>query len=208
MMLLCLTLEKDTFHILSQLLQYSHSLCFYPHYCWSCIIFAVFRGFWTFSPFAGTSYTPSWTHSKAAIRMELNQALTTVDGLLLYIFWSVSYQWHRCANLRCHIFSYYFDAISSGCCIVHYYGTTDHSSMNATFVLLLAFWSVSLSGYQVAQSTQTLETLFLFFAGLTPIVTLLYVSIITVKWIYDQRKFGMAFVRRLYAWRHGYETVQ
>ena len=43
---------------------------------------------------------------------------------------------------------------------------------------------------------------------LAAVLPLLYISIaITLHWVYRHRKFRSQLIRRLYAWRHGYETL-
>ncbi len=88
-------------------------------------------------------------------------------------------------------------------------GSTDYSSTNAMFVLLLALWYVSLCGYQVSQFRhETMRMPFLIIGGFTTVITLLYIMTIILQWMYSQRIFGMAIIRRISAWRHGYEPLQ
>ncbi len=77
-MLLSLILERHIFLMLAQL----QDLLYFLYFCWSYILLAGSKSSSTCSLFAGTSYTLSWIQFKAAIRMELNQALVTINGLL------------------------------------------------------------------------------------------------------------------------------
>ena len=82
---------------------------------------------------------------------------------------------------------------------------SQHSYINAMFLLLLAIWYVSLSGYNVAAvKKQSLTKVFLIFGALMTSVTLLYITIIIVMWIYHQRRVASDCITRLKAWRHGY----
>ena len=84
-----------------------------------------------------------------------------------------------------------------------------YSYINAMFISLLALFYVSLLGYQAAQLKQPRLVLpFLIVGALTTVLTLLYISAIIIKWMYSQRKFGKLFIKRIYAWRHGYDLLE
>ncbi len=88
-------------------------------------------------------------------------------------------------------------------------GSTDYSSINAKFVLFLALWYGSICGYQVSQFRQeAMRMPFLYIGASSTVITLLYIVIIILQWVYSQRMFGLAIIRRLSAWRHGYEPLQ
>ena len=84
----------------------------------------------------------------------------------------------------------------------------DRSSVNAICILLLAIWFVCICGYNISMFKKPgLVTLFLLVAVLIALAGLLYVSVLILKWLYKQRKFGMIFLNRLYARRHGYDII-
>ncbi len=87
-------------------------------------------------------------------------------------------------------------------------GSTDYSSINAMFALLLALWYVSLCGYQVSQiRKEAMRRPFLIIGASTTVITLLYIVIIILQWMYSHRMFVIVIIKRLYAWRHGYEPL-
>lgn len=80
---------------------------------------------------------------------------------------------------------------------------------NATFLLLIALWYLSVLGIVSADKMQQQMILPLYyFAGMTAIFPLFYISASTLHWMYNKRKFGVEMIRRLRAWRRGYETLQ
>ena len=86
---------------------------------------------------------------------------------------------------------------------VYYYSTS-----NSIFMLFLALCHASITGILVA-STKYYDFSWLFYVvslslGLLP---LLYVSLITLKWIIHHRKFGFEVFRRWQATRNGYEQL-
>ena len=83
----------------------------------------------------------------------------------------------------------------------------DHSNLNAMFLLLLAIWNVSVIGFNAAllnQATLGIVKTFVITSILIKIITPLYLAAIIMKWMFNKRKFGIKFTRRLYAWWHGW----
>ena len=80
-----------------------------------------------------------------------------------------------------------------------------YSTINATFMLLLAVWCVNLAGYVIAKLMKLI--LFVVVGSLVTVSTFLYMSIIVMKWIYYQKKFGMDLIRRFSYWRNGYSPL-
>ena len=83
------------------------------------------------------------------------------------------------------------------------------TDINVIFILLLALWYVSLAGIKEADARRP-EMLNLFFTigALTGIFPLLYISTITIIWIYRNGKFGLKIFQRLQAWRLGYDLLE
>ena len=83
-----------------------------------------------------------------------------------------------------------------------------YSTANSIFMLFLALCHASITGILVA-STKYYHFSWLFYVvsmslGILP---LLYVSLITLKWIIRHRKFGLDVFRRWQATRNGYEQL-
>ena len=83
-----------------------------------------------------------------------------------------------------------------------------YSWMNALFFILLALWYVSIFGLNVAElgNLQALYPL-IGIALSVPLLGLLYMLVIILHWVYSHRKFGKNMIKRLQAWRHGYEAL-
>ena len=79
------------------------------------------------------------------------------------------------------------------------------STINAIYMLLLALVYASMSGYELA-STRYHQFIWLFYiiTLISGILPLLYVSLITLKWIIHHRKFGFEVFRRWQAKRNGF----
>ena len=80
-----------------------------------------------------------------------------------------------------------------------------YSSINAIYMLFLALFCASISGIELT-STRTHQFIWLYYiiAFILGILPLLYVSLITLKWIIYHRKFGFEVFRRLQARRNGF----
>ena len=84
-----------------------------------------------------------------------------------------------------------------------------YSEMNSLFFLLLALWYVSLFGISLNEWNNLLVMKPLIVTGLSvPLLGLLYMLVIVSHWVYSHRKFGQNIIRRLQAWRHGYEMLE
>jgi hypothetical protein len=82
------------------------------------------------------------------------------------------------------------------------------TTLNVSFVLLLALWYTCMIGTieSIKKPTQ-LVPLLLAMATITAILPLLYVSAIVLHWMYSQRKFGRNVITRLRAWKNGYDMI-
>lgn len=77
---------------------------------------------------------------------------------------------------------------------------------NLTFILFLSLWLVHLIGLVV--TFLHMPTLFHYLLVTTVFVSsfpILYISTIILHWLFRRRKFGWEFVRRVSAWRRGYD---
>ena len=83
-----------------------------------------------------------------------------------------------------------------------------YSIITAIYMLLLALVFASMSGNELA-SIRYYPFLWLYYVItlISGILPLLYVSLITLKWIIRHRKFGFEVFRRWQATRHGYELL-
>ena len=81
--------------------------------------------------------------------------------------------------------------------------------VNAHFLLLIALEATGLFAVEISPiGYHTKVHMFFTVASFVFVVLpLLYISAITVHWIYRHRKFGLQLIRRLLAWRHGYEIL-
>ena len=78
---------------------------------------------------------------------------------------------------------------------------------NAVFLLLLALSFVCMAGFR--QDKHMMAMVFLICSiAMAEFVPLLYVSALTLHWMYRHRKFGLRLIRRLHASRHGYEPLE
>ena len=83
-----------------------------------------------------------------------------------------------------------------------------YSTINAVYLILLSLVYVVITGIELA-STKFQNFTWIFYAILsaTGILPLLYVSLITLKWIIHHRKFGLEVFKRWQATIHGYEQL-
>ena len=81
-----------------------------------------------------------------------------------------------------------------------------YSDINAVFLILLASLAMCVIGIDITSFQK--NDMIVIFSNLTMIfgvLPLLYVSVIVLYWIIKHRKFGFDLIRRVYAWRQGYE---
>ena len=78
-----------------------------------------------------------------------------------------------------------------------------YSSINATYALFIALFYAAMT--EIALSNHA--WIFLTISFTIVLLPLLYVSLITLKWIIRHRKFGFEVFRRWQATRHGYEQL-
>ena len=80
---------------------------------------------------------------------------------------------------------------------------------NAVFFLLLALCFVSIAGFSQAKHKMAMVPLIICAMAMAGFLPLLYVSVLTLHWMYRHRKFGLRLIiRRLCAFRHGYEPLE
>ena len=80
-----------------------------------------------------------------------------------------------------------------------------YTVINANFLLLIAMLYVCVVGLQSNAVKYIIEfTNFGLFAALLPLV---YVSAIILHWMHHRRRFGWQLIRRICAWRHGYNKL-
>ena len=82
-----------------------------------------------------------------------------------------------------------------------------YSNINAVFFLLLTSWYISVIGLDMATYKRLDATIWPFYVlcfifGVLPV---LFGSAIILYWIFSQRKFGFELIRRVRAFRHGYD---
>ena len=83
-----------------------------------------------------------------------------------------------------------------------------YTYINTIFVLLLALFYVSLVGNTINEEIKSKNSMLFFsIAIFTAILPLLYTSVLSLCWLYSHRKFGAEVIRKLKAWRLGYEEV-
>ena len=78
-----------------------------------------------------------------------------------------------------------------------------YTDINVIFILLLASWYLAVLGMNIAN----IDTILIFHAliVLFGILPLLYISAIVLYWIFKYRKFGFELIRRICAFRQGYD---
>ena len=82
------------------------------------------------------------------------------------------------------------------------------STINAIYMLFLALFYSSMTGVELSSTKYfNFTQVFYSISLISGILPLLYVSLITLKWIIRHRKFGFEVFRRLQATRHGYEQL-
>ena len=80
-----------------------------------------------------------------------------------------------------------------------------YSDINAIFFLFLAMWYVSIFGLSSSGLNALRAKYPLIGIALSvPLLGLLYMLGIILRWVYIHRKFGENIIKRLQAWRHGY----
>ena len=91
--------------------------------------------------------------------------------------------------------------------VIHPFKTkfSHYSTTNAIYMLLLALVYASITGIEFAGSIFYKFTRL--FQAMSYILPLLYMSLITLKWIIHHRKFGFEVFRRWQAARYGYEQL-
>ena len=72
-----------------------------------------------------------------------------------------------------------------------------------TYSMFTLLTAISYSSAPIFRSNESVLLLIL-----TTTFPLLYISAITLHWMYRHRKFGSRLISRLHAWRHGYEAVE
>ena len=79
------------------------------------------------------------------------------------------------------------------------------AEINTVCLLLLSMAYISIMGLSVSQAMD-LPIAFLFYivGGIVGILPLLYITVIIIHWMYSHRKFGLELIRRLNAWKRGY----
>ena len=83
---------------------------------------------------------------------------------------------------------------------------SNYTDINVIFILLLASWYVTVTGIDIA-SVKNHDLLWIFYLltvtfGILP---LLYISVIVLYWIFKHRKFGFELIKRMHAFRQGYD---
>ena len=85
----------------------------------------------------------------------------------------------------------------------NYYGT-----INIVFLLLLTLWNLSLVGLMnVGDLSRNMVYPYMFVIAAIATLPHIYLSVLILHWMYSHRKFGLELVRRLHAWRQGYNPV-
>ena len=84
-----------------------------------------------------------------------------------------------------------------------------YTDINVIFILLLASWSATVTGIDIA-SVEKHDMTWIFYV-LTTIfgfLPLLYVSAIVLYWIFKHRKFGFELIKRMHALRQGFSYLE
>ena len=83
-----------------------------------------------------------------------------------------------------------------------------YSTINAIYMLFLALFYAAMTGIELTSTRSYNLTTLIFVVSLSlGLLPLLYVSLITLKWIIHHRKFGFEVFRRWQATRNGYEQM-
>ena len=82
-----------------------------------------------------------------------------------------------------------------------------YSTINAIYLLFLALWYAAMTGTYFSSTKYSSAYQWIYLAISIAFLPLLYVSLVTLKWIIHHRKFGLEVFRRLLAARHGYEKL-
>jgi hypothetical protein len=90
-----------------------------------------------------------------------------------------------------------------------YKGRVRHcTDLNVIFILLLALYYASTAGISEATKHPALLQLYLVVSLLSGNFPLFYISLVTFKWIYTNRRFGLNVINRLKSWSRGYDRLQ
>ncbi len=83
---------------------------------------------------------------------------------------------------------------------------THFSDINTICILLLAMFYVSIMGLSVSEQKNIPVSYFFFVvSAIIAILPLLYITVVNLHWLYIHRKFGLELIRRVIAWRQGYQ---
>ena len=81
-----------------------------------------------------------------------------------------------------------------------------YTDINAVFIILLASWTVTVTGIDIASfKSQDMFRIFYIFSLTFGILPLLYISVIILYWIFKHRKFVFELIQRMCALRRGYD---
>ena len=85
-----------------------------------------------------------------------------------------------------------------------------HSEVHIIFPLILSTWYTSFLGGMEGELTRSyaLSVLLYTITAVASVVPLLYISIIILHWMYIHLMFGQQLIRRLQAWRRGYDRLE
>ena len=160
----------------------------------------------------GRSCTPLLIHFRVAIKMALNQAQEIAGGLPLLSFFFVTYcaYYHffcpgtiffAFGSIILTLFGLFLLVVQPFKSNVHHY-----SSINAMFLLFLALFYAAIIGRSKSLSDTLIEVKSFFFIIILFLacLPLIYISILILRWIISQRKFGLEVLQRWRARRQGY----
>ena len=82
-----------------------------------------------------------------------------------------------------------------------------HSSIMAIFVLFIVALYACALGFNMAETKNNFVTsnMFQSLIVLVAVLTLLYISVLILRWIFSHRKFGLDFIRRANVWPQDYK---
>ena len=85
------------------------------------------------------------------------------------------------------------------------------ASINSFFILLLACLYANLTGIIVSDASTYSKYISKMMYGLAVIITvipLLYVSVLSLLWMYKHRRFGIDWLKHLHVWKQGYQILE
>ena len=83
-----------------------------------------------------------------------------------------------------------------------------YSKINITFFTLLALFSVTICGVNIANiKVYQLSTLFYFIIGVFMVLPLVYAVVLVAYQIFYHRQFGLKLASRIRTWRNGYRGL-